>query len=59
MSWLSICFTVSRPTPTMMMIEEPPNGMLDPTLSRTNAMVGMSATAARYSEPGAVMRVMT
>src|SRR5690606_22526748 len=58
-SCASICFTVSRPTPTMMRIEAPPNGKFWLAWTVASAISGMSATMPRYSEPGNVMRVIT
>src|SRR5665811_2610390 len=43
------------PTPTMIMMETPPNGTFVPTPSRMKVASGIIATAARYIEPGAVI----
>ena len=58
MSWLSICFMVSSATPTVISSAVPPNGNC--AMSHTaNTMSGVSAIAARNSEPGRVMRFRT
>jgi hypothetical protein len=58
MSWLSICFTVSSPTPTMIRTAVPPNGKFWfwplPVMPRKK--FGSTAMTPRYSEPGRVMR---
>src|ERR1700712_4770287 len=61
MSWVSICFTVSSPTPTMMSTEVPPNGkfwLLPLPVSDRNRF-GRIAMKPRYSEPGNVIRLST
>ena len=56
MSWLSICFIVSRATPTAMSSVVPAKG--NRVIPQTaKAIDGSRATKARNSEPGSVMRL--
>src|SRR5688500_20083158 len=57
-SWDSICFMVSRATPTTMRIEVPPNGNVCGSSSHTaNTMEGTRAIVARNIEHGRVIRL--
>ena len=56
MSWLSICFIVSRATPTAMRIEVPTNGKFR-TSAVASKIEGSRAMNAMNSAPGSVMRV--
>src|SRR5262249_24331958 len=58
-SWLSICFTVSSPTPTAIRMLAPPNGKFWVAPTSASAIIGISAMIPRYTEPGAVSRVST
>ena len=53
MSWLSICFTSSSTTPTMISRLTPLNGNWLATPAALSATSGNSATIPRYAEPGA------
>ena len=55
MSWLSICFIVSRATPTAMRIDVPPNANAC-TSAKASSSDGSRAMAAMNSAPGSVMR---
>jgi hypothetical protein len=56
MSWDSICYMVSSPTPTVIRMAVPPNGN-DCTLPAASAMKGRIATAPRNRAPGRVILV--